>query len=1026
MGMKIIYKKDARHNRLSAQLKGDLKRWKMMGMSSRDTETLTVGETTGWALPSTDELLSLPVDELLARLGTSLSGLSSDEVERRLKIFGYNELAKRKKRAAIVEFLSHFRNPLVIILLIAGLISGFFGEIPSATIVFSIVILSVVLDFYQESKAERAAEMLKERVTTTATVLRDGVKHEVRLPEIVPGDIIYLSAGDIVPADARLINAKDLFVNQSALTGESFPVEKTTALLKSKEASITEWSNYLFMGTSVVSGTATAVVVKTGSLTEYGKIAKRLVVREPETEFQRGIKNFGYMIMQVTFLLVLFVFFINALYMRSVLESLLFAVALAVGLTPELLPMIISVNLSKGAVAMAKKGVIVKRLASIQNFGSMDVLCTDKTGTLTENRIKLMLHVDIDGKENEKVLLYSYLNSYYQTGLKSPLDDAILKFRDIDVKDYQKIDEIPFDFVRKRLSIVVEYQNQRFMITKGAPEEIAKVCSYYEVDEVIADITEEVRRKIEQKYIELSTEGLRVLGIAYKRLREEKAVYSANDENDMVFLGFIAFLDPPKETAKESLQLLKNAGVELKILTGDNELVTRKVCEYLGFEIKGIVVGSEIAQMHDDALVRVVEEANVFCRVTPAQKDRIINALRNNGHVVGFMGDGINDAPSLRSADVGISVDNAVDVAKESADIILLRNDLTVLHDGVLEGRKTFGNTMKYIMMGTSSNFGNMFSVAGASLFLPFLPMSATQILLNNLLYDLSQSTIPTDEVDQEYIEKPKRWDMFFIRRFMIFLGPISSIFDFLTFFIMLLVFNATEPLFQTAWFIESLSTQTLVIFVIRTRKSPFYKSKPSRPLLLSSIAIVAFALILPFTPLGAIFKFVEPPYTFFIVLAVLIGAYLALVEVVKSWFYGRYAYRLEQALIPPRKIGLYLSKTARLVQDMVAIICLRFESEISLDSLLEDLRNVIGYPLDLEQAFHNLQHLRRAGLITINWRERTIKREKSLKEYVEKHVSSDFWPKISEDWRRIGFLIRTKYGRVNPEHEALLNEVTS
>jgi len=860
-------------------------------MSSRDTETLTVGEATGWALPSTDELLSLPVDELLARLGTSLSGLSSDEVERRLKIFGYNELAKRKKRAAIVEFLSHFRNPLVIILLIASLISGFFGDIPSATIVFSIVILSVVLDFYQESKAERAAEMLKKRVTTTATVLRDGVKREVRLPEIVPGDIIYLSAGDIVPADARLINAKDLFVDQSALTGESFLVEKTTAPLKSKGASITEWSNYLFMGTSVVSGTATAVVVKTGSLTEYGKIAKRLVTREPETEFQRGVKNFGYMIMQVTFLLVLFVFFINALYMRSVLESLLFAVALAVGLTPELLPMIISVNLSKGAVAMAKKGVIVKRLASIQNFGSMDVLCTDKTGTLTENRIKLMLHVDIDGKENEKVLLYSYLNSYYQTGLKSPLDDAILKFRDIDVKDYQKIDEIPFDFVRKRLSIVVEYQNQRFMITKGAPEEIVKVCSYYEVGGVIADITEEVRRKIEQKYIELSTEGLRVLGIAYKRLREEKAVYSANDENDMVFLGFIAFLDPPKETAKESLQLLKNAGVELKILTGDNELVTRKVCEYLGFEIKGIVVGSEIAQMHDDALARVVEEANVFCRVTPAQKDRIINALRNNGHVVGFMGDGINDAPSLRSADVGISVDNAVDVAKESADIILLRNDLTVLHDGVLEGRKTFGNTMKYIMMGISSNFGNMLSVAGASLFLPFLPMSATQILLNNLLYALSQLTIPTDEVDQEYIEKPKRWDISFIRRFMIFFGPISSIFDFLTFFIMLLVFNATEQLFQTAWFIESLSTQTLVIFVIRTRKSPFYKSRPSRPLLLSSIAIVAFALILPFTPLGAIFKFVELPYTFFIVLAVLIGAYLALVEVVKSWFYGRYAY---------------------------------------------------------------------------------------------------------------------------------------
>jgi Mg2+-importing ATPase len=991
-------------------------------MKNQNIKNLSANDASSWALPSTEDSLSLSIDELLGRLGTSLNGLSSEEAEKRLKIYGYNELAKRKKRAAIVEFLSHFRSPLVIILLMAGLISGFLGEIVNVIIIFSIVLVSVLLDFYQESKAERAAEMLRERVKTTATVLRDGVKSEVKLSEIVPGDIIYLSAGDIVPADARIINAKDLFVNQSALTGESFPVEKTSASLKSKEASITEWTNYLFMGTSIVSGTATAVVVKTGSLTEYGRIAKRLVIREPETDFERGIKNFGFLIMEITFLLVLFVFFINALYKRDVLESLLFAVALAVGLTPELLPMIISVNLSKGAIAMSKKGVIVKRLASIQNFGSMDVLCTDKTGTLTENRIKLLLHVNINGEDDEKVLLYSYLNSHHQTGLKSPLDEAILKYRDIDVKGYQKIDEIPFDFVRKRLSIVVEHENQRFIITKGAPEEIAKICSHYEIGEVIADITDEVHRKIEQKYLELSAEGFRVLGVAYKRLREDKPVYNPNDENDMVFLGFVAFLDPPKETAKESLQLLSKAGVEVKVLTGDNELVTRKVCEHLGFEIKGIVLGSEIAQMHDDALARIVEEANVFCRVTPAQKDRIINALRNNGHVVGFLGDGINDAPSLRSADVGISVDNAVDVAKESADIILLRNDLTVLHDGVLEGRKTFGNTMKYIMMGTSSNFGNMFSVAGASLFLPFLPMLPTQILLNNLLYDLSQSTIPTDNVDQEYIEKPKRWDISFIKRFMIFLGPISSIFDFLTFFIMLLFFNATEPLFQTAWFLESLSTQTLVIFAIRTKKSPFYKSKPSRLLLLNSIVIVAFALILPFTPLGAPFRFVAPPYTFLIVLAGLIGAYLMLVEIVKKWFYRRYAYRLEQILIPPRKIGLYLSKTAKLIQHMVAMICLRFENEISIDSLTEDLKNSLGYTLDAEQIFHNLNHLRRAGLISINWREKTIKREKAMKDYVVKHVTSSFWPRISEDWRRISAAIQAKYKKVNQEYQELLN----
>ncbi|NHV45262.1 MAG: magnesium-translocating P-type ATPase [Candidatus Verstraetearchaeota archaeon] len=859
-------------------------------------------------LPTDEEILTLPIEELLKRLKTSLNGLSSKDVEERLKLFGYNELVKKKKRLAIISFLSHFKSPLVIILLIAGLISGILGETTNAAIIFFIVVFSIILDFYQESKAERAAEMLKQRVATTATVLRDGVKREVRLNEIVPGDIIYLSAGDIVPADARVITAKDLFVNQSVLTGESFPVEKIAQPLKSFDPSITEWRNYLFMGTSVVSGTARAVVVKTGSLTEYGKIAKRLVEREAETEFQRSIRNFGYMIMQVTFILVLFVFFINALFMRGILDSLIFSVALAVGLTPELLPMIISINLSKGAISMANKGVIVKRLAAIQNFGNMDVLCCDKTGTLTENRIKLILHVDINGDENEKVLLYSYLNSYFQTGLKSPLDEAILNFKDINVKNYQKIDEIPFDFVRKRLSVVVGNQNQYFIITKGAPEEIVNICTYYEVGDIIADITDEIHRKIEQKYIELSSEGYRVLAVAYKRLKEIKPIYTVNDEKEMIFLGFIAFIDPPKETAREALQLLKKANIELKILTGDNELVTRKVCEHLGFDIKGIVTGSQIAQMHDDALARIVEEANVFCRVTPSQKDRIINALKKNGHVVGFLGDGINDAPSLKNADVGISVNNAVDIAKESADIILLQNDLKVLHDGVLEGRKTFGNTMKYIMMGVSSNFGNMFSVAGASLFLPFLPMLPTQILLNNLLYDFSQSTIPTDEVDQEYIEKPKRLDIRFIRRFMIFLGPVSSLFDFLTFFIMLFIFNAYESLFQTAWFIESLTSQTLVIFVIRTRKSPFWKSKPSKLLLLSSIAIVIFALVLPYTPLGEIFEFVRPPATFYIALAIILITYIILAEIIKNWFYKKYGHLIEQTLIPPKKIGIFKS----------------------------------------------------------------------------------------------------------------------
>lgn len=972
-------------------------------------------------LLSTDEVLGLSVDDLLPRLQTSLQGLSNEEASRRIEVFGTNEFAKKKKRAGVVEFLLHFRSPLVIILLFAGLISGFFGEYVNAAIIFVIVLLSVILDHYQESKAGHAAELLKEKVTTTATAIRDDVRNEIKLSQIVPGDIVYLSAGDIAPADSRLINAKDLFVNQSALTGESFPVEKTPAPLKGTGTSITEWNNYLFMGTSIVSGTATAVVVKTGSSTEYGKIARRLIDRMPETEFERGIKNFGFLIMQVTFLLVIFVFFVNALFKRDVLESLLFSVALAVGLTPELLPLIITTNLSRGAIAMSKKGVIVKRLPSIENFGSMNVLCTDKTGTLTENRITLVLHVDPEGTTDSKVLVYSYLNSYYQTGLKSPLDDAILVHKEIDAKAYQKIDEVPFDFIRRRVSVVVETEKQRYFIAKGAPEEILKVSAFYEVAGHAADLTEEMRTRIGQKYYDLSSEGFRVLGVAYRKLKEDKAVYSVNDESDMTFIGFIAFLDPPKETAKESLKQLSSAGIELKILTGDNELVTRKTCEQLGFEVRGVVLGNEIAQMHDDALARAVEEANVFARVTPVQKDRIINLLKSNGHVVGFMGDGINDAPSLKTSDVGVSVDNAVDVAKESADIILLKNDLTVLAEGVLEGRKTFGNTMKYVMMGVSSNFGNMFSVAGASIFLTFLPMLPTQILLNNLLYDVSQSTITTDNVDAEYVEKPKRWDIAFIKRFMLALGPVSSVFDFLTFFIMLLIFNASPQLFQTAWFIESLATQTLVIFVIRTRRKPFWKSKPGKYLLASSIVVVVTALILPYTPIGELFQFVPPPPAFYLALALLVGTYLIFAEVVKNWFYRRQFYRLEQVLMPKRR-GYVLTRNARLTQDLVAAIALRTTDEMSTDSLLEDVATIASYPIDQDQVIQSLHHLRRAGLITVDWHKKTIKREKTVKDYVNKTVrTSEMWPTIAEDWKKISKITQEKYGSTSPDYQSIL-----
>jgi len=862
-------------------------------------------------LINNDEILSLPSDELLNRLGTSLNGLSTEEAESRLETYGSNEVSKKKQASIVIEFFSHFKSPLVIILIIAAIVSAVLNEVVNASIILSIILISVILDFTQEHRAEKAAEALKKRVATTATVFRGGAKQDIEVFSLVPGDVITLSAGDIVPADSRIISARDFFIDQSALTGESFPVEKTADLITDKVDN-TKWNNYLFMGTSVTNGTATAVIVKTGSATQYGQIAGKILEKKPETDFEGGLRRFGLLIMQVTFVLVILVFFINASFKRGVLESLLFAVALAVGLTPELLPMILSINLARGAAAMSKKGVIVKRLVSIQNFGSMDVLCADKTGTLTENKVSVILHVDMEGKESDKVFLHSLLNSRYQTGLRSPLDEAILKHKEINTDIYQKIDEIPFDFIRKRVSIVVNENQNNLLITKGAPEEISKVITHYEINDQVFDLTDETKGKIDREYRDLSSQGYRVLGVCYRKITETKKIFSVAEEKDMVFLGFIAFVDPLKETAGESLELLRQSGVKLKILTGDNEIVTGQICQQLGFQVyqyrrgrkyddsvgritrtvtaepMNIMRSSEIEDMNDDVLATVVEKVDIFTRVNPAQKNRIMNALKAKGHVVGYIGDGINDTPSMKVADVSISVTNAVDIAKESADIILLKNDLRVISDGVVEGRKTFGNTMKYIQMSISSNFGNMFSAAGASLFLTFLPMLPIQILLNNLLYDFSQLTIPTDNVDEEYVKRPQRLGANYIRKFMLAFGPISSIFDFLTFFVMIFVFKASEPLFQTAWFIESLFTQTLVIFAIRTNMVPFWKSRPSKALIINIAVVLAVALALPFTFLRKYFKFAPLPPKFLIILGVFIVVYIGLVELVKLWFYRK------------------------------------------------------------------------------------------------------------------------------------------
>ena len=842
---------------------------------------------------------TLAEGDLFLALGATAQGLTSEQAQARQELYGHNDISPVRKRPVILQFLEHFKNLLVIILLIAAAISLFVGEFTNAAIIFIIVLISVTLDFFQEYKAENAADLLKQKIISKAAVVRDGKQIELPISEMVPGDLIFLAAGDIVPADARVLSSRDFYINQSALTGEPFPVFRTAGT-EDPHTPLTEAGNYIFLGTSVVSGTATAIITRTGMSTEFGRVAKHLIERPPETEFERGLKQFSYLMSKFIFTLVIFVFFINALFRHGVLESLLFSVALAVGMTPELLPMILSLNLSKGSIAMSQKGAIVKHPESIQNFGSMDILCTDKTGTLTKNQIALVRHLDTEGNDNENVLLYSYINSYFDTGLKSPLDDAILKFRHIDIDTYRKIDEIPFDFLRKRVSVIVSSGSGRIIVSKGAPEEVLRICSSAERRGVLEPLTDAGREQINAIYRAQSAEGFRTLAVCYRSVLSDQAQFFARDEKEMILVGLVTFIDPPKESARESLQLLARSGIELKILTGDNDLVAKKTCELIGLPVKGVLTSAEIEHMDNETLSRVVEDVTIFSRMTPVQKNRVMIALKHNGHVVGYLGDGINDAPSIREADVGISVENAVDIAKESADIILLKNDLRILNDGVLEGRRTFGNTMKYILMGTSSNFGNMFSVAGASMFLRFLPMLPIQILLNNLLYDISESTIPTDNVDASYISTPKKWDIEFIKKFIMVFGPISSIFDFITFFVLLFIFVADASLFRTAWFIESICTQTLVIFVIRTRVVPFYRSRPSRLLVASTILIVVVACILPFTVIGSIFSFVPPPLSFFAVLAGLVAGYLIIVELVKRWFYRKYSSFIERRTAKP------------------------------------------------------------------------------------------------------------------------------
>jgi P-type Mg2+ transporter len=817
-------------------------------------------------------------------------GLTQAEADQRLTTFGPNEIAAHKPEGWSIRLFHALRNPLVILLAVLAAVSLATGDLRAATVMTLMIILGVTLRFLQESRANTAATALRAMIRVTATALRDGARREVPLREIVPGDVIVLAAGDMIPADVRLLSAKDLFVSQSALTGESLPAEKGDVLQGNPDREALECPNLCFLGTSVQSGTAMAVVVETGPRTLFGTLADKLSQSAPPTAFDIGINRFTWLMIRVIAVMVPVVFLINGLTKHNWHEAFFFAVAVAVGLTPEMLPMIVSVCLSKGAMAMSRKRVIVKRLNAIQNFGAMDVLCTDKTGTLTMDAVILERHCDVQGNESDRVLVDAMLISYLQTGLKSTLDLAILQHRErhpeVSLDGYRKVDEIPFDFSRRVMSIVVdEPDGRRRLLAKGAPEEILRRCVSFEAEGQTFPCPPGFAEDLREECDALSADGFRVLGVAYRDVAPKPA-YEKEDEADLVLIGYVAFLDPPKETARAAIAALRAHGVHVKILTGDNELVTRTICKHVGLRSRQVLLGRDIARLSDAKLAEAVEKATVFARLSPTDKERIIGSLKAQGHVVGFMGDGINDAAALRAADVGISVDTAVDVAKESADIILLEKSLLVLGEGVLEGRKVFSNVLKYIRMGASSNFGNMFSVIGASALLPFVPMAPIQILTNNLLYDFSQVPIPTDNVDAEQIARPRPWDIKAIGRFIMAIGPISSIFDYTTYAVMYFVFGAQTPahasLFQTGWFVESLMTQTLIIHVIRTSGVPFLQSRASWPLVATTVIVMAVGLWLPSSPLAPALGFVALPALYWPILAATLLSYVLLTQLVK------------------------------------------------------------------------------------------------------------------------------------------------
>ena len=852
------------------------------------------------------ESAAMDAARIFERFATRSEGLTTEEVKTRLAEHGSNVLAKDQRPSLAKILWRAVLNPLVVLLAVLASVSFITGDVRAGGMMCLMLILGVGLKLIQEAKADSAAAKLKAMISVTATVIRDGVSGEILVSQLVPGDVVMLAAGDMIPADVRMLLAKDLFVIQSSLTGESFPVEKFEVERNVKAAVPVELTSIAFLGTSVESGSATCVVIATGKDTYLGGMAESFTEQRPETAFDKGIAQFTWLLLRFVLVMVPLVFVINGITKGNWGDAFFFAIAVAVGLTPEMLPMIVTVCLSKGAVAMSRKKVIVKRINAIQNLGAMDILCTDKTGTLTMDKVILERHCDVALKEDDGVLTLAYMNSHFQTGLKNVLDRAVLAHTETQthgkIPDYAKIDEIPFDFQRRVMSVVVRTpEGKDRIISKGAPEAIFPRCTEFELDGQKYPMDHAHIDGLKIEYERLSADGFRVLAIASKDVVPRGIVagdatpYSKVDECDLILNGYVAFLDPPKDSATGAIKALQNLGVAIKVVTGDNDLVARKICKEVGIPTDCVLLGSDIESMSDDQLAAASMPTTLFARVSPAHKRRIIQALQSQKHIVGFMGDGINDAPALRTADVGISVDTAVDIAKESADMILLEKSLFVLEAGVVEGRKVFANILKYVRMGASSNFGNMFSVLGASAFVPFLPMAPIQILANNLLYDISQTAIPTDEVDPEQIEKPRPWDMKQLTRFILFIGPCSSIFDYTTFFMMLYIFNCWDTstpdaaansasLFQTGWFVESLITQTLIIHIIRTNKIPFIQSRSSWPLLVMSSIIMLVGISLPFSPIGRYLGFTPLPLLYWPLLTLTLVCYLVLTQSIKMW----------------------------------------------------------------------------------------------------------------------------------------------